>query len=189
MWEENVILCDAQWLDSVVFNLIVNFERMLERPIPKADLTKWVDYLSLDGGLRPGNNKVQVLLVHDEDKRRFQNCVPENFEDDLDGKAFSDNLGEFQFASLPVQSRLTSRQELFMESAATLLQTKEVKRIMFVPDMDLYGEAVGKLIHEVKDKDALLFTPEPKPLLRCPQEILTYSLVATLGIRSEELPH
>ena len=32
-WSENVILVDADYVDRVAFNLIVNFERMLGRRI------------------------------------------------------------------------------------------------------------------------------------------------------------
>jgi len=34
---ENIIIADADYVDSVAFNLIVNFERMLNRALPKAD--------------------------------------------------------------------------------------------------------------------------------------------------------
>ena len=40
-WSRNVILVDGDYVDSVAFNLIVNFERMLGRRIPKAD-TAWL---------------------------------------------------------------------------------------------------------------------------------------------------
>ena len=48
-WSENVIIVDADYVDKVAFNLIVNFERMLERRIPQADITKWVECIALDG--------------------------------------------------------------------------------------------------------------------------------------------
>ena len=38
---ENIIIADADYVDSVAFNLIVNFERMIGRAIPKADLSQW----------------------------------------------------------------------------------------------------------------------------------------------------
>ena len=37
-WQPNVILVDADYLDAVAFDLIVNFERMIGRRIPPADL-------------------------------------------------------------------------------------------------------------------------------------------------------
>ena len=42
-WSRNVILVDGDYIDSVAFNLIVNFERMLGRRIPKADTARWID--------------------------------------------------------------------------------------------------------------------------------------------------
>ena len=39
-WSENVIIADADFIDKVAFDLTVNFERMLMRRIPKADLAR-----------------------------------------------------------------------------------------------------------------------------------------------------
>ena len=39
-WEENIILADATWMDDFVFDVTVNFERMLERPLPKASIDR-----------------------------------------------------------------------------------------------------------------------------------------------------
>ena len=39
---ENIIIADADYMDSVAFDLIVNFERMINRPLPKADLSQCV---------------------------------------------------------------------------------------------------------------------------------------------------
>ena len=37
-WSANVVLADADYVDTVAFNLIVNFERMIGRRIPQADI-------------------------------------------------------------------------------------------------------------------------------------------------------
>ena len=42
-WSENVIIADADYIDNVAFNLIVNFERMIGRHIPQADMARWID--------------------------------------------------------------------------------------------------------------------------------------------------
>ena len=96
-WSENVILIDADYVDKVAFNLIVNFERMLNRPIPKAGMALWADCVSLDGGLREGDNQTQVVLIHSKGKQQMENFEPSNFATDLSGKAFKDHLGEFIF--------------------------------------------------------------------------------------------
>ena len=53
-WSENVIIADGDYVDRVAFNLIVNFERMIGRRIPNADMARWLDCIALDGGLREG---------------------------------------------------------------------------------------------------------------------------------------
>ena len=94
-WSENVILVDGDYADKVAFNLIVNFERMIGRRIPKADTARWIDCIALDGGLREGANSVQVVFVHDRAKAAMDNFTPGNYASELDGKAFGDHLGEF----------------------------------------------------------------------------------------------
>lgn len=188
-WDENIVLVDADWLDNFVFDVTVNFERMLERAIPKAALDKWVDYLSLDGGLRPGENKTQVLFLHSAQKNGFANCIPSSFQQDLDGKAFHDNLGEFSFYSFPVEEDMVSLGSLFVQSMEVLLSSEKVKRLMLVPDMDKYGVKVQERLRgaDLRKTDVTLFSAEPLSGLRCPQEILTYSMLATLGVEGSEL--
>ena len=52
-WCENVIIADGDYIDKVAFHLIVNFERMIGRRIPQADMARWIDCVALDGGLKP----------------------------------------------------------------------------------------------------------------------------------------
>lgn len=188
-WEENVILVDADWLDRLVFDVTVNFERMLERAIPKADLARWVDYLSLDGGLRPGDNKTQVLLIHSSSKKNLSNCLPSSFSDELNGKAFNDNLGEFLFSSFPVEEQMVSKGDLFIQSMEALLGAEQIKRLLIVPDMDAYGLDLRDSLRKIEahGKEVTLFSLEPVAGFRCQQEMLTYSVLATLGISSDEL--
>ena len=53
-WSENVIIADADYVDHVAFDLIVNFERMIGRRILPADTARWIDCIALDGGLCEG---------------------------------------------------------------------------------------------------------------------------------------
>lgn len=89
-WCENVILVDADYVDKVAFDLIVNFERMLGRRIPQGDMARWLECIALDGGLRPQTSdtrhqtSIQVVLLHKQ--AQMQNFQPGVFAD-LDGKA------------------------------------------------------------------------------------------------------
>ena len=98
----NCILIDTAYVDRVVFDLIVNFERMIGRRIPPADLPQWLDCLALDGGLRPGENNIQVFFLHPKGETALKYFIPSHFADELDGKAFTDQLGEFELKCLPV---------------------------------------------------------------------------------------
>ena len=40
-WSENIIIADGDYIDHVAFDIIVNFERMLDRRIPAADFSQW----------------------------------------------------------------------------------------------------------------------------------------------------
>lgn len=189
-WSKNVILVDADWLDKVVFDMTVNFERMLMRPMPKADLAKWIDFVALDGGLRPGDNKVQVLLLHDNTTGNLKNCAPADFATELDAKAFSDNLGEFLFSSVAVEPTMVNKGGLFCQSLDALLSEDRVERLMLVADTENYGQELKGILNKGKRKDTTLFTLEPLAgYHNCSCEILTYSLLATLGIKSSEILH
>ena len=81
---ENIIIVDADYIDKVAFNLIVNFERMLNRKIPAADFSQWIVDVALDGRLKPGNHETQVVLLHDKNKATLENFVPSDFQRELD---------------------------------------------------------------------------------------------------------
>ncbi len=186
VWEDNVILVDADWLDKFVFNISVNFERVLERPIPKADLARWVDYVSLDGGLRPGDNSIQVVLI--SEKGILDNCVPQSLAEELDGQAVKDNIGEFLFSYVPVERKFVTRKDLYVQSLEALLSESRIQRLMLIPDIDEYGMSVREVLarNTYAEKNVTVFAQEPLTGFRCSQEILTYSILATLGISSDE---
>ena len=70
------MVVDADYIDKVAFDLIVNFERMIERRIPQADMARWIDCIGLDGGLREGEHQTQVILIHGKNRDRLDNFKP-----------------------------------------------------------------------------------------------------------------
>ena len=114
-WAPAVILVDADYLDAVALDLTVNFERMLNRRVATADLCHWLDCVALDGGLRPGNNEVQVHMLHSKDKAALNNFQPSKFDEDLNGLSFDDQLGHFSLFAFPVEE-VVSLDELFLQS-------------------------------------------------------------------------
>ena len=188
-WSENVIVADANHIDRVAFNLIVNFERMIGRRIPKADMARWIDCIALDGGLREGDNDVQVVLIHDKNRSVLENFAPGNLTDELNGKAFKDNLGEFAISACPVED-IVSRDDFFVDVVEAACAGKETKRIMVVPDEDrpgLYDCLCHAMRHVDDDKRVTMFAMQPMAGGNFRQEILGYSLMSALGISSDEL--
>lgn len=191
-WSENVILVDADYVDKVAFNLIVNFERMLGRQIPKADMALWADCVALDGGLRQGDNLTQVVLIHSKNKLQLENFTPSNYAEDLTNKAFKDHLGEFVFDAYHAEEELVGYGDFFVDALQLISGQKEVKRIMVIPnaeDVHIYNK-VRETLNRLDDDDPkriTVFAMQPMPGGNFRQEILGYSLMAALGIRSEEI--
>ena len=189
-WSENVIVVDADYVDNVAFNLIVNFERIIGRRIPQADLARWLDCIALDGGVRNGENSLQVVMVHGKAKTQMENFTPANFANELNGKAFKDNLGEFAISTYAVED-LVNATDFFLDVVQTVCAQSEVKRVMVVPNAEnaeLY-EGLRRQMHRLDDdnKRVTVFAMQPLPGGNFRQEILGYSLMNALGIRSDEI--
>jgi len=191
-WSEIVILVDAEYVDKVAFDLIVNFERMLGRRIPQADMAQWLECIALDGGLRPqpsdtsSQTSIQVVLIHDKGHQQMDNFLPGKFAD-LDGKAFSGQLGEFLISCVQVEEMVT-KDDLYIDSLQIIANAAEVKRLMVVADSDrIYNKVREALRQADPDKHITVFTMQPMTSGTFRQEILGYSLMAALGIKSAEL--
>ncbi len=184
-WTENIILVDADHADKVAFNLIVNFERIIGRRIPQADMAKWLDCIALDGGIREGDHQTLVILIHDKEKQQMDNFVPAAYEE-LDGKAFKDHLGEFSISAFPVEE-LTTKDRFFMDILQLVCTQQEVKRVMIIGNDGLYGQIRDELRRIDDEKRITVFSMEPREGGNFRQEILGYSLMAALGIRADEI--
>ena len=178
-FSENIIVVDADFVDKVAFDLIVNFERMIGRRIPQADLPRWTECL------REGENEVQVVLIHNSNSKAMNNFMPGNFEQ-LNGQAFKSHLGEFIFSTVTIEP-LTTKEQLLADTILLFANQKEVKRIMIIPDDNIYNKVreTAKRIDE--DKRTTVFSMQPMPGGNFRQEILGYSLMAAMGIKGEEI--
>ncbi|RRD02651.1 DUF6621 family protein [Prevotella sp. OH937_COT-195] len=188
-WSENVIIVDADYVDRVAFDLIVNFERMLMRRVPQADLARWIDCIALDGGVREGNGETQIVLLHDVGKKVMENFLPADYDDEINGKAFNDNLGEFVMTAVEVPD-FSNKDDMMLEMVQIAAGRKEVKRIMVIPDCersDIYDSLRRALTAIGDDKRITLFAMQPMPGGNFRQEILGYSLMSALGIKGTEL--
>ena len=189
-WSENVILVDADYVDKVAFNLIVNFERMIGRRIPQADMARWLECIALDGGLRNGKNETQVVFIHQKAKNEMENFIPGNYANDLTDKAFQGELGEFLLNAYAIEA-IADSEHLLIEALMLMCQQKEVKRIMVIPNAEdniIYNKVRETLRHVNDDEKRItVFSMHPMTGGNFRQEILGYSLMAALGIRGDEI--
>ena len=187
VWKENIIIVDAEFIDSVAFDLIVNFERMLGRRIPKADLSKWIEAVALDGGLRPGKNDTQVVFLNPKKMKELKNFTPSHFDRDIDGKAFNGNLGEFELVSYPVED-IVPVELLFWELFKVVSEAKQIKHIILAPNIAPSLSEIRDLINKMNHTDVTLLSMEPLNGFHCKVEILGYSIMHALDIGANEIP-
>lgn len=189
---ENIILADADYIDYVAFQLSVQFERMIGRRIPKADLSQWTVDIALDGGLRADGkeHETQLILVHEKQNPKMDNFTPSIYDTELNGQAFKDDkLGEFLVNAYAVGD-VVSKDDYILDTVNMILGHDEVKRLMIIPNGEqgsIYEEVAGALRDAPEDKHITLFAMQPMPGGNFRQEILGYSLMNALGIKSDEI--
>lgn len=186
-WNETVILAQADYIDSVAFDLTVYFERTLNRRIPQADLAQWLVCAALDGGLKPGSNTVNAILIYPENKIELENFAPSKYREEIDGQAFRDpQMGEFLLNALHGE-QLLKEEEFFCQVLETLCDAAEIKRLVIVADMTRYGADLRAIAAKTDGKDITLLTMEPVCGKGFRSEILGYSLMNALGITADQL--
>lgn len=189
-WSENVIVADADYVDKVAFDLTVNFERMIGRRIPPADMSQWAVCVALDGGLRPGKHETQVVLIHDHKNPKMENFAPGTYATELDGQAFDDpQMGEFTFADVAT-GEFAGNDVTMLDVLRNLLGHSEVKRIMLIPDEtnSELTETLRNTLRDANDEQRItLLAMQPLVGGNYRQEILGYSLMRALGIDSNEI--
>ena len=189
-WSENIIIVDADYIDKVAFDLIVNFERMIGRHIPQADLAHWIDCIALDGGLKEkDDNESQVIFIHDNGTEKLKNFSPGHFSNDLNGMAFKDNLSEFVMSSYAVEE-VVGKEDFILDIVKTAANHKDVRRVMVVADCDdgTMPELLRQALRDADDEKRItVFAMQPVAGGNFRQEILGYSLMSALGIRADEI--
>ncbi|MBQ2507323.1 MAG: hypothetical protein II530_02440 [Bacteroidaceae bacterium] len=185
-WSENVILVDADFLDSLVQDFITNFERMINRPLGKLDLCHWLDCLLLDVEVKEGEHDNFVAFLHKKGNKGLKFVNPGDFKEFLSEKAFKDRLGEFSLGSFPIED-IVSRGEFMNDALKAAMESDKTQHILVIADMDAYGTQICKTANGETKAQVTLFTMRLIPSGKYKQQILGYSVMSGLGIRSDEL--
>lgn len=185
MLSKNVILVDANYIDTISSDFTVNFQRILGRDIPKADLALWLDCIALDGGIEPGENDIQVIFIYNNEKLR--SYTPSNIKEEIDGKAFKDNLGEFTLEAYPVAQSVATLSDQFSDTLRVLLDAESVQNLLVVPNMQEYKGKILDILSKNEKKQVTLFAIQPQEGAGFVFQQLGFSVVHALGISGEEL--
>ena len=185
-WSENVILVDADFLDSLVQDFITNFERMINRPLGKLDLCHWLDCLLLDVEVKEGEHDNFVALKQKKGNKGLKFVNPGDFKEFLSEKAFKDRLGEFSLGSFPIED-IVSRGEFMNDALKAAMESDKTQHILVIADMDAYGTQIWKTANGETKAQVTLVTMRLIPSGKYKQQILGYSVMSGLGIRSDEL--
>ena len=183
-----VLLVDAVYLDRVGRDMVAHFAPIVNRELPKADLAVLLECLALDAGVQPGESEIQVIFIYQAGKTKMEFCTPSGLETELHNVGFKSAGGEFSlYAFQP--SGMAKREDLFSESLQLAGESKEVKRIIFVPDEEDYAPALEEVISEIKGKESITRFGMNPPDYEHDYgfELLGFGILQALGIRSEEL--
>lgn len=184
---ETVMLIDAAFLDFVVTDLKKYFTSLLKRELHEADLSRLMTYLALDAGVCEGKNDIQVMLVYDAATTRFAHCRPSELKTELNGVAFTNELGEFSFASVSSEE-MVSREELYLDLLSIVSDSTDVKKLILISSNEEYGDRVTVALQKVKEKEIIQFRMnEPDAPVDYRWELLAYPVMQALGIKGEEL--
>lgn len=182
-----VMLIDVAFLNFLITDLKVNFERMLGRTLQEVDISMLMTYLALDAGVEEGDNEIQVLCIYDEDSKILEHCQPKDMEKELNNVAFKNAFGEFSFYSFQPE-QMTTLEELYLESLKVVADSKEVKRLIVVSFNEEYGDKVTEVLDKTEGKEMIqLRMNEPEDGVSYRWEMLAYPIMQALGVRGDEL--
>lgn len=184
---ETVVIIDAAFLNFVITDLKAYFEKTLNRTLQEIDLSMWVTYLMLDAGITEGSNDMQFLFVYDDSSTQLAHCKPNDLRTELNGVAFKNGYGEYTFVGVPCEE-LVSREDLFLDLLAITADSADVKRMVVISFNEEYGDKVTKQLSKIERKSVLQFRMnEPEVPVSYTWDMLAFSVMQALGIRSEEL--
>lgn len=185
---EKVILIDASYLNKVTTDLSRHFSQVIGRELPKADLPIFLECLTMDAGIQPGNQVLQVLFVYDKNQPKMDAFIPGDLKKDLNDVAFKSQLGEFQLNAFE-PSDMAYREAFFLESVKLVADAKEVKHLIVVPSEIECGDKLLGIFEKVDGKESIhVFGMNPlSPSDKFRWEMMGYAVLKALGIRSDEI--
>lgn len=184
---ENVMLIDAAYINKVTTDLKEHFKQVVGRELPKADLALFLECLSMDAGMKEGENIIQSLFIYDKEGKMMDAFQPGDLKKELNDVAFKSEMGEFQLNAFE-PSDMATREEFFLESVKLVADAKEVKRLIIIP-FEEYADKLPAILEKVEGKDSIhVFGMNPPAKEVTYQwEMMGFAILQSLGIRANEV--
>ena len=185
---EKVILIDAAYINKVTNDLGRHFGQVIERELPKADLSVFLECVAMDAGFQAGEGNLQVFLVYDKSQPQMDAFCPSDLKKELNDVAFKSRLGEFQLNTFN-PSDMADKEAFFLESVKLIADAKEVKHLVVIPSEAEYGDKLPEIFEKVDGKESIcVFGKNPlEPSDKFRWEMMGYAVLQALGIRPDEI--
>ena len=185
---EKVILIDAAYINKVTADLSAHFSQVIGRELPKADLPIFLECVSMDAAIQPGEQVLQVLFVYEKGCAKMNAFNPGDLKKELNDVAFKSQLGEFQLNAFE-PSDMADKEAFFLEAVKLIADAKEVKHLVVIPSEMEYGDKLPEIFDKVDGKESIhvLGMNPPATSKNFQWEMLGYAVLQALGIRSDEI--
>lgn len=144
-----VLLVDAAFLNHSVKGMRNFMQAQLNKELHAANLGELVDMMlyQVSKVADLGEEKIQVLLVHDDDFWQMTDVVPSDLRSELNNVAVQTFLGEASFYTFTPAAMVT-KDALMLDALNALVESEKVKNLLLFADdreqADVFDEALMK---------------------------------------------
>ncbi len=183
---KHIIIVDTAAFDEVAFDIIVNFERMLNRRIPNVDMGKWLYAAACDGKFPINSEPILALFLKKKGVEVFQhlnfNCISTDNNVgavDIDGLNFHIEFEEYE----------GSADHALIETIEKVFATatyESVENLVCVPGEDI-AQYTARILSEKRNIRSTVLTQETLRGGGFSQEFLSCSISYALGVTDKEI--
>ena len=185
--KENVFIIDFPFLNFLIKDLSHFLEGELKREMPVPDLASLISIFAADAGLTCGNNEVDVFFAYDDTDKAQLEATSMNITDIEDVGGFICPIGNFQYQSAPTGG-FTSVTDLFLELTHIACKQSNASRIFVLGNFSEYGNAIGEIFREAKEKETVEFRLDnPDKIFNHQSRVAMFPIMQSLGVKPEEV--
>lgn len=181
---KHIILVDTESFDEVAFDIIVNFERMLNRKIPRVDMCRWIYAAACDGKFPANSDSILAIFLKRQGQQKFANL---NFRDIAMCEEIKQyGINGFNFC-VKFEEYSGNSDHAFVDMTEKLLgQNKDMEDLVCIPNEDI-AQYAARLLSGKRDLRSTVLSQESLRGGGFSQEYLSCSISYALGITDSEI--